>query len=436
MQTKRFFDRNLADAFLAGPWSLEDLVRRGARVFGRRGRWLRPLARRILGAFTVPPGGWVLTKFLDTDPGFERAWERGVNWPRRQVFWGPPAMTPTTGTPATWPLPTLTTPAALADWLGLELPQLDWLADCQGRLALAPVGPLHHYRYRLVTKRSGGRRVLEVPKAWLKAIQRRLLHEILDHLPPHEAAHGYRRGRSIASYAAPHCGQDIVFRFDLCDFFPSIRAARFQALFRTAGYPQAVARLLTGLCTNIVPAEFTKELPPADRTVYRSPHLPQGAPTSPALANLCAYRLDCRLAALANSLGGRFTRYADDLAFSGGAALERGARRFQVLVCRIALEEGFEVRTRMSRFMRQGVCQQLAGVVVNVRPGMRRREYDCLKATLHNCVRYGPASQDRIGHPDFRAHLLGRVAQVAMLHPERGRRLRELFERITWPSHA
>src|SRR6202034_1577966 len=80
------------------------------------------------------------------------------------------------------------------------------------------------------------------------------------------------------------------------------------------------------------------------------PHLPQGAPTSPALANLCAYRLDCRLAGLANAVGAAYTRYADDMIFSGDEVLERAARRFHIHVCRIVLEEGFEVNTRKSHF--------------------------------------------------------------------------------------
>jgi hypothetical protein len=150
------------------------------------------------------------------------------------------------------------------------------------------------------------------------------------------------------------------------------------------------------------------------------------------LANLCAYRLDCRLLGLARALGAGYTRYADDLIFSGGEELERGARRFHVHVCRIALEEGFEVNTRKSRFMRQGVRQQVAGVVLNVRPNLLRSEYDRLKAILTNCVRRGPHEQNRDGHDDFRAHLAGRIAHVSMLHPERGLRLRRLFERIRW----
>jgi RNA-directed DNA polymerase len=199
-----------------------------------------------------------------------------------------------------------------------------------------------------------------------------------------------------------------------------------------------VARLLTGLCTNVVPADVWRTPPGADppsweeQQRYRAAHLPQGAPTSPALANLCAYRLDCRLSGLARRLGAAYTRYADDLAFSGDGELERAARRFQVQVCRVALEEGFEVHTRKSRFMRRGVRQQLVGVVVNTYPNVRRNEYDCLKAILYNCVRHGPASQNREGRADFRAHLLGRVAHVTMLNPARGGRLRSLFERIAW----
>jgi hypothetical protein len=333
-------------------------------------------------------------------------------------------------------VPALATPAELADWLDLGLAELDWFADCHGREAQTPAGPLRHYTYRWLVKRSGKLRLLEAPKQRLKAVQRRLLHEVLDRVPPHDAAHGYRRGRSVASYAAPHAGRAIVLRFDLCDFFPSVPASRVHALFRTAGYPAPVARLLTGLCTNVVPRDVEPDGQNpnrwAGRQRYRSPHLPQGAPTSPALANLCAYRLDCRLAALAETVGARYSRYADDLAFSGAGEMERGARRFQVEVCRIALEEGFEVHTRKSRFMRQGVRQQLAGVVVNVRPNVRRDEYDRLKAVLTNCVRRGPASQNREGRADFRAHLAGRVAYVALLNPNRGRRLRALLDRIRW----
>ena len=178
-------------------------------------------------------------------------------------------------------------------------------------------------------------------------MQRSILAEILDSIPPHEAAHGFVKGRSIQSFASPHAGQRVVLRMDVRDFFPSISALRIQAFFRTAGYPDSVASFLCGLCTNAVPdaawhehrgalgVEKAFEL----RGLYRRRHLPQGAPTSPSLANLCAYRLDARLAGLADSAGAVYTRYADDLAFSGNDQFERQVERFSDLVGAILLEE-------------------------------------------------------------------------------------------------
>jgi hypothetical protein len=337
--------------------------------------------------------------------------------------------------PSAWPVPALATTAALAEWLGLTPGQLDWFADCQGREARHPPGPLRHYGYRWLAGRSGKRRLLEQPRARLKALQRRVLHGILDLVPAHDAAHGYRQGRNVVSYAAAHARREIVLRLDLRDFFASVGAARVRALFRAAGYPAEVARSLAGLCTNVVPADVWDEGGLGQGAAwerFRRPHLPQGAPTSPAVANLCAYRLDRRLAGLAAKLGAAYTRYADDLAFSGGAELARSARRFQVAVCRVALEEGFEVNTRKTRFMRRSGRQQLAGVVVNEGANCRRDLYDRLKATLTNCVRHGPAGQNRDGAADFRARLAGQVAQLGQLNPGRGARLRALFEQIDW----
>jgi hypothetical protein len=432
MTKPNFLDRNLTAAFLAGPWELEGLVRRGAEALGRRHRWLRPLARRVLAAFADQPAERpeALLAFLLGDRHYTKSREQIDGRPRGyRLFWLEPRMGP-----APWPVPALATTTALAEWLGLTPGELAWFADCHGRAALAPEGPLRHYTYRWLEGKGGKRRLLEQPKARLKVLQRKVLRQILDLIPPHESAHGYRRGRSIVSYAAAHANRDIVIRLDLRDFFPSIRAARVHALFRTAGYPLEVARALTGLCTNVAPADVWPlgGDPDNSRNLYRKAHLPQGAPTSPALANLCAYSLDRRLAGLARALGATYTRYADDLAFSGPEELERRTRRFQVQVCRIALEEGFEVHTRKTRFMRRGVCQQLAGVVVNDRVNCRREVYDRLKALLFNCVRFGPAGQNRAGVADFRAHLLGRVAHIASLHPARGRKLRGLFDRIDW----
>jgi hypothetical protein len=444
MVSKHFMARNLAAAFLAESWSADELLQRGEAAWGHAARWLPALVRRLLATFdeAAARADWEsLAAFIESDAGFNRAWQRFVSnltGATQRVFWVRPNQSRKGA--AIWNVPALPTTAALANWLSLKPAELDWFADIHGGEANVPAGPLRHYTYQWLPKVSGKWRLLEMPKRRLKAIQRRILHEILDQIPQHDGAHGYRRGRSIATFAAPHCGHSIVLRFDLRQFFPSVRRSRVHRVFHTAGYPADVARLLTGLCTNVVPQETlgshpdAKHVPWTECKRYQSPHLPQGAPTSPALANLCAYLLDCRLDALGQKVGANYTRYADDLAFSGGAALERLARRFQVAVCRIALEEGFEVHTRKSRFMRQGVRQQLVGVVVNAHPNVRRRDYDRLKAILHNCARHGPDSQNREGHCSFRAHLLGRIAHVRLLNAERGQRLQNMFDKIRWDS--
>jgi RNA-directed DNA polymerase len=437
--------RGLAEAFLSGDWDLDGLIARGGRVLGRRHRWLRPLAHRVLASFAngLRPPMARLALFLQADEGFRKA-RRKHELALHLIVWPAPPMTPSPGAPASWPVPAIVTPAELARFLDLEPNELDWFADCQTREHSARSEPLRHYRYRWVPKSSGSLRLIEAPKPRLKRLQRRLLDTILLPIPPHDAAHGFRPGRSITTFVASHVGRTIVLKMDLRDFFVSITSARVVAVFLTAGYPEPVARLLAGLCTNTVPLQVCKEAsrresdlaaPPATWQALRpflQPHLPQGAPTSPALANLAAFRLDTRLAGLARAADAAYTRYADDLVFSGGEAFAQSIARFPTHVAAIALEEGFAVQHRKTRIMRQGVRQRAAGVVLNQKINMIRSDYDEIKAILYNCVRHGPQDQNRAGVSDFRAHLAGRIAHAVRLNPDRGSRLTRLFERISW----
>lgn len=337
------------------------------------------------------------------------------------------------------PLPQLATPADLAQWLELSHRQLDWFADPLGLQGNVPEGPLHHYFYHWHDKKEGWPRLIESPKSRLKNIQKQILRTILDQVPVHSAAHGFCKGKSCLSFARPHADQVMVIRMDLKDFFPSIHPPRIHAIFRTLGYPWATARLLTGLCTHTTNDLF--DTLPADRRPpweirkkFRQPHLPQGAPTSPSLANLCAYRLDCRLSGLADSLGLNYTRYADDLAFSSNLRPAIRANRLQIVVGAIAQEEGFTLNMRKTRIMEKGTRQQLTGLVVNQGPNIPRKEYDRLKAILYNCKRYGPETQNRYGHKNFKTYLTGKIAWVHSVNPDRGEYLRNLFNDIDWTA--
>ena len=183
--------------------------------------------------------------------------------------------------------------------------------------------------------------MLERPKLRLKEIQPG--SDVW--IPPHDAAHGFVRG--VGTHAALHTGRRVVLALDLEDFFASVAAARVYGIFRTAGYPEAVAHTLTGLCTNVVPVE--ESVPGEFRLSRRlaTPHLPQGAPTSPALANLVAFHLDARLTGLAAAIGARYSRYADDLTFSADHYL----RPPHDAIATIARAEGFRVNAAKTRLM-------------------------------------------------------------------------------------
>lgn len=432
----------LADAFLAGEPLPEEIFERASRVLGGRWPWLRSVARRYAARFgeRTRPRRREVIAFLSTDAGFLAARARVLDQ-RSIAEWvvGSPKMW-APDPPSRWQIPAIATAGDLAAWANLTIGELEWFADLKGWNWRTRTADLRHYEYRTAEKRSGGMRLIEAPKPRLKRLQRKILSEILAKIPSHAAVHGFAKGRSIRSFASPHSGRRVVLRMDVQDFFPTIGRARVQALFRTLGYPEAVADLLGGLCTNATPRDIwpraasTSEQHRIDGLCdfYERPHVPQGAPTSPALANICFYRTDCRLIGLAKSAGATYTRYADDLAFSGDAAFERGVDRFAAHVGAILLEENFRANYRKTRVMRQGVRQRLAGLAVNAKPNILRADYDRLKATLTNCARHGAASQNREGRDHFREHLRGRIAFVESIRPEKGRKLREIFARINW----
>ncbi|MCP5152859.1 MAG: RNA-directed DNA polymerase [Ectothiorhodospiraceae bacterium] len=435
MPSTRVQARWLATSLRTGAWNRAGIADRLTRALPAAGVDSGQLAARLAFHFEGPgpPAFEPLVDYLLDEPLLQPAFAEGAA--TRLLVDSPPWGAPA-DRPVTFPLPELATHGDVGQWLGLRGDELAWFADSRQRQASCTRSELHHYRYAWTRKRSGGLRLIEAPKSRLKAIQRRILTDILNRVPPHPAAHGFTRGRSTLSYASPHVGQRGVLRLDLQDFFHSVPIARVGAVFRRLGYPFGAASTLQGLCANSVSPVLAgprfRDLTWSERKRLQSPHLAQGAPTSPALANLCAWRLDCRLEGLAAHHHLQYTRYADDLAFSGPTLSVGLARFLAALVGAIAAEEGFAVNHRKTRVQRASQRQSLAGVVINRKPNTVREDYDRLRATLHNCARHGPASQNRDGHPDFEAHLRGRVSHVARMNPARATKLHELWIRIDW----
>jgi RNA-directed DNA polymerase len=199
---------------------------------------------------------------------------------------------------------------------------------------------------------------------------------------------------------------------DLKDFFPTVHYRRVTGLFVMLGYGAEVAGALAALTT------YRPQLD--DGRVAWPGVLPQGAPTSPALANLACRRLDVRLTRLAAKYGAAYTRYADDLTFSFPVTPPIAIGRFLWWVDGICQQEGFLEHPGKRRILRAKTQQRVTGLIVNQGVHVPRRDRRRFRALLHNCKRHGLAAQAR-GRQDFAAYLAGYAAYVSMVQPELGR---------------
>jgi hypothetical protein len=430
----------LATALLAGPWRRREMVRRVAVALGqaRAGTWVGTMVGEVQTAYLRAPVDRPreLARFLRTTRGWDRGQE--MTPPPRVVRRQP---VPTALVRHRHPVADLADQAAVARLLDVDSGELAWFADARS-LERTAAEALRHYRWHVVD-RPHGVRLLAAPKPRLKEAQRRLLRHVLAPIPVHGAAHGCVPGRSVRTAVAPHAGSAVVLRMDLEAFFAGIPAERVHGLLLgPAGLPEPVAHVVTALVTTVVPAQVWRQVPLPAGIEHRErhrrlgqrlarPHLPQGAPTSPALANLVCFRLDRRLAGLAVAFGARYTRYVDDLTFSGDRRI--AGDRFAGLVAGIVTDEGFRVNQAKTSATSAARRQSVLGAVVNVRPTLPRRERDALRALLYNCATRGWPSQTRGRDPStFRDHVLGRVAWATFLDPALGARLSTLAGRIDW----
>jgi RNA-directed DNA polymerase len=321
-------------------------------------------------------------------------------------------------------LPLLSTPADVALALDLKVSELRWLCF-HSEAAEHP-----HYVYFEIPKRSSGSRRLAAPQPKLAKAQAWVLHNVLEKLSTEEPAHGFIKGRSTVTCAAPHVGRDLVINLDLTEFFPTIRLERVRGVFRRLGYSPAVATIFALLCSE---APRTSALFEGKRYwVAVGPRaLPQGACTSPALSNQIARKLDRRLAGMSKKYGFSYTRYADDLTFSAPPGKRSELPMFLARVRHIVDEEGFALNPRKGRVQGAARRQSVTGIVVNQKPSVPREEVRTLRAILHHAKKTGLAAQNREGLPHFEAHLAGRIAYVHMVDPARAAPLRAALAELT-----
>lgn len=304
--------------------------------------------------------------------------------------------------------------AALAQWLALTPLELNWL--CNAKRVEAANG---HYRYRKIAKRDGTWRILAVPKSRLLRAQQKIFREFIrPYAQPHPAAFGFVQGKSVIEHARTHVGARWLLKMDLKNFFDSIPLARVRAQFSRMSHTSELAQALAQLCTHRMPVQLLAPLDPFARATHRARQLPQGAPTSPMLANLVAYALDQRLTGLAAKFSLRYSRYADDLAFSPQpGAVSASPHHVATIIERIIRAEGFVHNAAKRAIVGAKSQLSITGIVVNERVNMARKDFDLLKAKVH---RY----RQNLEHcPRTYAQLLGQISWLRQLNPQKAAKL-------------
>lgn len=220
------------------------------------------------------------------------------------------------------------------------------------------------YKTYEIEKKSGGRRIISQPSRELKAIQGWILRNILDKLSVSPYSKGFEKNTSILDNAYPHIGANYILSLDIEDFFPSIHASHVYNIYRSVGYSKNISRIFTNL------------------SVYDG-GLPQGAPTSPKLANLICSKLDARVSGYAGPKGITYTRYADDLTLSAQTA--KKILKAHDFIKFILKDEGLTVNDKKTCIQGPRKKKIVTGLVVTEKSvGVGREQLRIIRAKIHH----------------------------------------------------
>ena len=268
-----------------------------------------------------------------------------------------------------------------------------------------------HYRKAKLPKENGGYRNLSVPDEVLKVIQRRIADVLLIHMPVSRYAKAYRFGSSTLRNAKHHVGKQVVLKLDILHFFDSVRYSTVKdKVFPEEIYAEPLRILLTMLC-------------------YHKDALPQGAPSSPAITNIILYEFDELIGQWCRERGIVYTRYCDDMTFSGNFDPAEVIRFVRLELKKL----GFLLNEQKTKVQRPGQQQTVTGIVVNEKlsiPADYRRK---LRQELYYCKKFGIQEHlQKIGleipEDTYRMQLLGKVNYVLQVHPDD----RDVLEAKKW----
>jgi len=239
------------------------------------------------------------------------------------------------------------------------------------------------YQVFEVRKHRGGVRSIAAPEGRIQHVQRWTLDSIYSQLETHDSSFAYTIGRSAPLAAARHLGAKWLIKLDLKDFFHQIDERQIYRLLRKYRYERLVAFELARLATRL-PSSYQGWLPSKyehssqtprygfapywaeDSKLGRLGYLPQGAPSSGAIANAIALGLDRSISQLAARHEMSYTRYADDITLSStNTFVRRLAGRLIASVGRSAADAGFELNLKKTKILGPGTRLDVLGVLVD-----------------------------------------------------------------------
>ena len=314
-----------------------------------------------------------------------------------------------------------------------------------------------NYRMFAIQKRSGGRRFIHAVTSELMKVQKFVNAEILQKCQPHPASFAFHPNGGIRRCAEMHCGARWLFQFDLTDFFYDVTEVDVYRIFQNMGYRRLVAFELARLCTTTrlpkyAPRTYHRVFDPSvgyDRQDLpyndqfgRVGVLPQGAPSSPILANLAAERLDESLLHFATQNGFVYTRYADDITVSAtNLSTSRGRVRSEII--RRIRESGFRENSKKCHIAGPGAKKLVLGLLVDGnRPRLSRATHKRIERLLYGVMQNGFASAAAFNRFDsaygFHNHLCGLVAFVKDVDQKRWQEFSDYLKaiKVKWAQES
>jgi len=315
--------------------------------------------------------------------------------------------------------------------------------------------PYKIFRIRKRPAHSGEARyrTICIPSPDLMRAQRWIAQRILAEGKPHSASVAYSKGDNIVAAAQPHCDCRWLIKIDVRNFFESINEIAVYRVFRSFRYEPLVAFELSRICTRLGSATrlrsrkrwkaaYRGQLPISAYWHDRMGHLPQGAPTSPMLANLAMHALDKEVTQHARKAGFIYTRYADDLTFSTKERnfTRRAAAHFIGEIYAAMARAGLSPNVAKTRISTPGSRKVVLGLLVDGAEPKLSREF---KANLRRHLHYlGRADIGPSGHAlargfdsviGLRRHVEGLVSYAHQVDPTFAAKCTSFLEEVDWP---